>query len=511
MNATSSDPGEPTVPIALVPPLPGAAVPACGAVPSSGAFPSSDVGALLDVSALPEVGAVPGAGAGPDAGVVPSRGAPLTPVDLQVRAAEHARAVTRRDGAISGLLRRRAAPQACARALVAEQTVTPIRRHPEGPPTYTELLVLQTARLAAQRPIDRATWWLRWLARRSEFLAAVERFAEDAATAGPVRRVRDPRGGSLTVEALQREHDELHQAVVAATSGGTAVHRRLPRLLRRIPAVIVVADLVVLLFFTAGVFNVDPAAPVSLAGCMAALFALIGTGVAYGWLTLVGHRLKALRDGAGEIRLLGAGRATRVLLAISAVLILTLGFLMYTRVHQEVADALGPGGLGTAAAMGLVFAVLGMVANAFVIAVHALDGSVATERLDELAAVISRPARRTQRWRRLSSFAGHRRELLSRRAQRRASVAVTSALTRRAGYERAISAARAIHQGCGPFSAEPGPFAIEPRAGSGRRDGYRALGRPLAVDDGALHLALLHGQSEPDRQAEDGPSIADAG
>ena len=68
------------------------------------------------------------------------------------------------------------------------------------------------------------------------------------------------------------------------TAEGSRRHERLPRWMRRIPPLVTLADFVVLLYFFAGVTNVNWGSPVSASLAFALVIAALVTGVSYGFL-----------------------------------------------------------------------------------------------------------------------------------------------------------------------------------------------------------------------------------
>jgi hypothetical protein len=283
-----------------------------------------------------------------------------------------------------------------------------------GPPPWPQVH-LDAGRIG-QAVCDRGTRRLRRLARRADRTAG--RLAE---TGGRRRRaeqstLRDPALGWRAFGTIDGEAEALDSLIVTETAAGSLRHRRLPWLLRRVPAAVAVADLVVLCSYTAEVFDVDPEHPASLPGLIALVFAVLACGTSYAWLSLTGHRLRSFRDRRGEICWSVLGATTWVTLALTVVLLAVLGALMAVRVHEEI--LLFDPTSASATPVAAVFAVLGVVANCSVVAVHALDGSDQTHRLAELRRLARRrEARLAGHDRRLGRLR-HRLARLARRASR---------------------------------------------------------------------------------------------
>ncbi|MBL8931483.1 MAG: hypothetical protein JNL54_15290 [Kineosporiaceae bacterium] len=200
-------------------------------------------------------------------------------------------------------------------------------------------------------------------------------------------RIRDAHFGYPTIAELTQFHVELGAAVREQILRGAPVHRRLPLPMRHVPWVVALLDVVVLLSFTADVFNVATGALLEapLRSTAALMLALLGGGVGYTWLAMTGLRLRSFRTELGEISWRTVGSLTWIMLAVSGVLVAALALLMDLRVVNEI-RAMGMDGAVTAATLGAIFAVLSAIANLAVIAVHALDGSWAMAELERAGA-----------------------------------------------------------------------------------------------------------------------------
>jgi hypothetical protein len=121
------------------------------------------------------------------------------------------------------------------------------------------------------------------------------------------------------------------------------------------------------------------------------------------------------------------------------------------------------------------------------IAVHALDGSPETDRLEALANAVAGLLREQAAMRRHTKDLDAEIASTARKAERMATQAKTRAGHRRATADRVIDAARAIHQGVGPLT-EP---AIDPNQQDGIV-GYRRNEATLEVDERPLRVTMRH-------------------
>jgi len=211
-------------------------------------------------------------------------------------------------------------------------------------------------------------------------------------------RLASPHLGYPTPMQLSCLHEALTGKVHREIVQGATVHERLPRPVRAIPPAVALLDFVVLFSFCGAIFNLPPAHPWTPKTPIAVMLAVLGSGVAYTWLSVTGRALRGYRTPMGEIGWASTGRTTRLLLVVSLAVTVALSVLMYTRVaaeatvsHQVSATA--------AQLLGLVFGVLSAAANLAVIAVHALDGS-------DDAAHVRRTGRLLRRWERKNAKAG---------------------------------------------------------------------------------------------------------
>ena len=152
--------------------------------------------------------------------------------------------------------------------------------------------------------------------------------------------------GHPTPTQLVCLHETLTDRIHRQVGQGATVHQRLPRLLRAIPPVVALLDLVVLFSFCADIFDVPLDHPWTARAPMALMLALLASGVAYAWFSLTGRALRGYRTPMGEVEWGTTGPTTRVMLTVSLIVTSALSLLMYTRVLSE---AIASGRVGAAA------------------------------------------------------------------------------------------------------------------------------------------------------------------
>jgi hypothetical protein len=212
------------------------------------------------------------------------------------------------------------------------------------------------------------------------------------------KRVRHPDGGAHTVESTLQDEKDQRVAISTDRSNGSKRHDRLPGWICQVPKLVMGCDLGLLLFFFSGVTDVDWARPsLSAALLFAIMLALAVTVLAYGLFAFAGNRLRSFRTHAGQVHLTDLDGFTKVIAAGSAVGIIVLATLMFVRMDNEVAGALGPGSGTTALLVALALAVVSALANFLVIAIHAHNGSYEVDRLDKLSAATRRAYARAHR------------------------------------------------------------------------------------------------------------------
>lgn len=206
------------------------------------------------------------------------------------------------------------------------------------------------------------------------------------------RHQRDAGLGYPDMRAAAIRYQQLEERISEDVARGATRHRRLAWLTRQIPRLVALIDGAVLFTFCAVIFNVDMSHPqIQPARTLAALMlAVLATGVAYTWLGLTGGRLKTFRGELGEVSWRLVGRTTWVMVAISIALIGALSLLMFDRVATALRDTGDLGLMAVATMLGTVFAVISAIANLCVIAVHALDGSVAADEHRNLGRALLR-------------------------------------------------------------------------------------------------------------------------
>jgi hypothetical protein len=158
-------------------------------------------------------------------------------------------------------------------------------------------------------------------------------------------------------------------------------------------------DFALLLYFFAGITNVDWQSPLSMNLAFATALAGMVTVLAYGFLGFTGHRMRNHKNHAGTVHLDELDGFTKAAFGTAMTVVTVVATLMFLRIHSEVIYALGPQAGVTALVIPLAIAVVSAVANYLVVLIHALDGSDEVHRLDKLAAATRRPARKAHRLR----------------------------------------------------------------------------------------------------------------
>jgi hypothetical protein len=212
-------------------------------------------------------------------------------------------------------------------------------------------------------------------------------------------RVKHPDGGKRTVTETRADEEEQRVQINRETDLGSRKHRRLPRWQGWIPKFVLAFDFALLLYFFAGITNVDWQSPVSMSLAFAITLAGMVTVLAYGFLSFTGHRMRSYRNHAGTVHLDELDGFTKAAFGTAVVVIAVLAALMYLRIHSEVIDALRYQAGVTALVIPLAVAVVSAVANYLVVLIHALDGSDEVARLDKLASATRRPTRKAHRLR----------------------------------------------------------------------------------------------------------------
>lgn len=212
-------------------------------------------------------------------------------------------------------------------------------------------------------------------------------------------RVRHPDGGRSSVEEILQQEKEARADIEDETRRGSRKHHRFSRIIGWSPILVLVLDFCVLLYFMAGVTNVNWAAPASAALAFAAVLASMVTSLTYGFLVFAGHRMRTHKNHAGTIHIDELDGFTRAAFGSAIGLITVLAFLMFIRMRTEVLYALGPQAGITALVLPLSLAVVSAMANYMVVAIHALDGSDQVARLNKLSAASRRSLTKALRMR----------------------------------------------------------------------------------------------------------------
>ncbi|HZC40274.1 MAG TPA: hypothetical protein VE343_06335 [Streptosporangiaceae bacterium] len=211
--------------------------------------------------------------------------------------------------------------------------------------------------------------------------------------------VRHPDGGWCTAQEIADQARELRARIAAEIDNGSRKHHHLARALCWIPKLALVLDFALLLYFMAGITNVNWATPVSAALGFATVLASMVTALSFGFLAYTGHRMRTHKNHAGSVHLSDLDRFTQAVFGAALAVIAVLALLMFVRMRSEVLGALGESAGTTALVIPLSLATVSAAANYLVILVHAFDGSDQTARLHRLSAAARRPLARAHRMR----------------------------------------------------------------------------------------------------------------
>jgi hypothetical protein len=371
-------------------------------------------------------------------------------------------------------------------ALVIEQRLIGGTRTPDTT-SYTENVILAIGKAAGDRVLVRFRRILSRLAKRADHLRAVQQGMRTRARYRDTDIVRHPDGGVRTVTQTASDQDLQRAQIEADRARGSFRHRRLPGALRRVPVLVFAADGLLLLYFFSGVTNVNWASPFSAALVFAVLLASMVTGISFAFFRFTGDRLQQYKDDAGVIPLRGLDEATTVSMGLALGAMIVLAALMFIRMRAEVLDTLGPASGGTAIIVSAALALVSILANTLVIAVHALDGSAEADRLEALGQAVSLRLALKQRLLEQAEALDASIDIIGREAERIAYEGRTAAGNELATADRIIAAGRAAHQGTGPIS-EP---AINPNDEQ-TVIGYRRTDASPQVDERPGQLALDH-------------------
>ena len=149
-------------------------------------------------------------------------------------------------------------------------------------------------------------------------------------------RVRHPDGGERTVAETLADAEKQRGEINRETAEGSRKHRRLPRWQHGIPKFVVFFDFVLLLYFFAGVTDVNWQSPVSVNTAFATVLAAMVTVLAYGFLAFTGHRMRSYKDHTGTVHLDEVDNFTKAAFGTALTVITILAALMFLRIRGEV-------------------------------------------------------------------------------------------------------------------------------------------------------------------------------
>lgn len=395
---------------------------------------------------------VPPTAGTPDDG--PARGNPdLAAAAIEARAQR--RLSTRLHHRLARVLRR---PHVRARTALAMLQAEADHIGPSRDPnrvTHGEILVQRVGKAAADGALARSQ---RRLDKHAETIDVHQARRAELITRAQYRvteRVRHPDGGLRPVEEVAQDEQAQRAQIEDDHANGSRKHQRLPRWIGRIPRLVLIVDFCLLLYFFAGITDVDWARPLSADLVFAVLLAAMVTVLSYGFLAFAGHRLRSHKDHSGAIALHHLDGLTKTSAAASIAAIAVLAALMFTRMRTEVLYALGPGSGATALLVALTLAVVSALANFLVVAIHALDGSDQVARLEALSDAASRPLAQARKMQEEADIIPGHIAVVRRRAHRDAAQAITEADQHVTAATQIIDAAHARHQAVGPHAHDP--------------------------------------------------------
>jgi len=221
-------------------------------------------------------------------------------------------------------------------------------------------------------------------------------------------RVKHPDGGERTVAETRADEEEQRRQINRDTAMGSLKHRRLPRWQHWIPKIVLFFDFALLLYFFAGITDVNWQSPLSINMAFATALAGMVTVLAYGFLAFTGHRMRSHKNHAGTVHLDELDGFTKAAFGTAITVITVLAALMYIRIRSEVIDALGSQAGMTTLVIPLAVAVVSAVANYLVVLIHTFDGSDEVQRMDKLAAATRRQTRKAHRSRKRAAEQAYR-------------------------------------------------------------------------------------------------------
>jgi hypothetical protein len=212
-------------------------------------------------------------------------------------------------------------------------------------------------------------------------------------------RVRHPDGGRRPAVEILADEAAQRAEIEDETRRGSRRHHRLPPWLRRVPKLVFLFDFFLLLYFFAGITDVNWSSPLSASLVFAVLIAAMITVLSYGFLSFTGQRMRSHKDHSGAVRLDHLDGLSKAASCAAVVVVAILAGLMFSRMRTEVFYALGPGSNDTAIMIALALAAVSAAANLLVVGIHAFDGSDQVDRLNKLSAAMHRSLRKAHRLR----------------------------------------------------------------------------------------------------------------
>ncbi|TWF80303.1 hypothetical protein FHX44_116246 [Pseudonocardia hierapolitana] len=218
---------------------------------------------------------------------------------------------------------------------------------------------------------------------------------EAAAARVPLRPVRDPRGGLVSLQDALARQAQLRARIDADERDGSHVHDRISPGQRWQLRLLPLLDGLILFWFLAGVLNAD-LRTVDTTAVVAASLALLCTVAVAAWTAAVGEHLQRCKDRDRNLVWGAVDGIGRAMLALTAAMAGLLGAMMYVRMSDEVYQATGAPGAG-ATIIGLTLAAAVVLVNVYILHLAFSDGSTVTRELDRLGRIVAPHLRRRAR------------------------------------------------------------------------------------------------------------------
>jgi hypothetical protein len=280
----------------------------------------------------------------------------------------------------------------------------------------TETVVAEAALLQAQRGVGRAARGLRRLTLRAchvaDRVAGLRDRAEDVSG-----RLSGGPAGAEDPALLRARHDRDAAQIDASLTAGETRHRRARRGTRVLAGTVPWLDALLFAYFIAGVSNASLTRPweTPVASLVALAFTAFLVLTVAGYTPWLGHRLRDHKGPHGEPEWGELGGGLLAQLGLWTVLSLAVGLTMFVRVAAEAALSGAEPWIGTAVAVLLALASVGL--SVFVLVVSFADGSTLADDVRRRARLLAARERHGARLRARAARLDRRRQRLVRQAR----------------------------------------------------------------------------------------------